>query len=69
MKGCVYLEPATKRGHDAEIYLWARASELAGGMEERLHAAVKAWVAEVWPFTAPAFPGRDIPWEVWRALP
>ena len=67
--GCVYVEPTRKRGHDAVVYLWARQSELAGGLEERLYAAVKRWVAEAWPFTAVAFPGRDIAWESWRTIP
>lgn len=69
VKGCVYIEPTKKPGYDAEVYLWARASELAGGMEDRLHAAVKAWLAEAWPFAAPAFPGREISWDDWKALP
>jgi hypothetical protein len=67
--GCVYIEPSRKRGHDAEVYLWARQSELAGGLEDRLHAAVRAWIAMLWPFDAAAFPGRDVAWETWRAIP
>jgi hypothetical protein len=67
--GCVYIEPTRKQGYDAEVYLWARQSELARGLEERLHAAVKSWVATNWPFTAVAFPGRDISWGEWRAIP
>jgi hypothetical protein len=34
--GCVYVYPARKRGYDAVVYLWARQSELAGGLEQRL---------------------------------
>lgn len=67
--GCVYIEPTRKRGYDAEVYLWARQSELAGGLEERLFAAVKAWIAAMWPFKAVAFPGRSIDWETWRSIP
>ena len=67
--GCVYVEPTRKRGFDAEVYLWARQSELAGGLEDRLYAAVKEWIATVWPFEAPAFPGRDVAWETWRSIP
>lgn len=67
--GCVYIEPTRKRGHDAEVYLWARQSELAGGLEERLYAAVSDWVANEWPFKTAAFPGRDVAWEAWRAIP
>jgi RimJ/RimL family protein N-acetyltransferase len=67
--GCVYIEPTRRRGYDAEVYLWARQSELAGGLEDRLHAAVKRWIAAAWPFKMAAFPGRDISWENWRAIP
>jgi hypothetical protein len=67
--GCVYVEPTRKRGHDAEVYLWARQSELAGGLEDRLHAAIRAWIADAWPFQAAAFPGRDVGWETWRSIP
>jgi hypothetical protein len=67
--GCVYVDPTRKRGHDAEVFLWARQSELAGGLEDRLYAAVEDWVAKVWPFEAAAFPGRDVAWETWRSIP
>ena len=67
--GCVYIVPTRKQGHDAEVYLWARQSELAGGLEERLHTAVRDWVAKDWPFKAAAFPGRGVSWEAWKAIP
>ena len=67
--GCVYVEPTKRRGHDAVVFLWARQSELAGGLEDRLHARVKDWIATDWPFAAVAFPGRDIAWEAWKAIP
>ena len=67
--GCVYIEPTRKRGYDAEIYLWARQSELANGLEDRLHHAVKNWVAEEWPFENVAFPGRSVDWETWSRIP
>ena len=66
--GCVYIEPTRKRGYDAEVYLWARQSELAAGLENRLYAAVKDWLAREWPFRKVAFPGRDIDWGTWRAI-
>ena len=67
--GCVYIVPTKKHGHDAEVYLWARQSELAGGLEDRLFVAVKDWLASDWPFKAVAFPGKDVSWETWKALP
>ena len=67
--GCVYIVPARKREYDAAVYLWARQSELAGGLEERLYAVVKDWIAKEWPFRSVAFPGRDIAWDSWCAIP
>ncbi|MGI9323961.1 MAG: hypothetical protein ACR2PZ_01990 [Pseudomonadales bacterium] len=63
--GCVYIDPTRKRGYDAEVYLWARQSELAKGLEVRLYDAVKKWMADDWPFENAAFPGRSIDWESW----
>jgi len=67
--GCVYIVPTRKKGHDAEVYLWARQSELAGGLEDRLYAAVRDWLAKEWPFKTAAFPGKDVSWEAWKAIP
>lgn len=67
--GCVYIEPTQRQGYDAVVYLWARQSELAGGLESRLHAAVRAWIQAKWPFKVVGFPGRDIAWDAWRAIP
>ena len=67
--GCVYINPTRKQGFDAVVFLWARESELPGGLEARLHAAVKDWVAKEWPFKKVSFPGRGVAWEAWRAIP
>lgn len=67
--GCVYINPTSKRGYDAVVYLWARQSELGGGLETRLHTAVKEWVAKEWPFKSVAYPGREIGWDAWQAIP
>ena len=65
--GCVYINPSRKPAYDAEVGLWARASELSSGLEDRLFDAVRHWLEISWPFTRVAYPGRDIPWEIWRA--
>lgn len=65
--GCAYILPTHKRGYDAEVYLWARQSELASGLEDRLHAAIISWIESQWPFQSVAYPGRSIPWDTWRA--
>ena len=67
--GCVYINPTRKRGYDAVVYLWARQSELASGLETRLYAAVREWIAKEWPFKKVAFPGRDVDWKTWEAIP
>jgi hypothetical protein len=67
--GCVYIEPTHRQGFDAVVYLWARQSEIASGLEDRLYATIKNWIAAVWPFQSAGFPGRDIGWEAWRAIP
>lgn len=67
--GCVYIDPPSKAGYDAEIYLWVRESELATGLETYLLQLVKQWLAAAWPFTKVAFPGREISWDDWNALP
>jgi len=67
--GCVYINPTPKRGYDAVVFLWARQSELKGGLETRLNAAVHEWLAKDWPFKKVAFPGRDIEMAAWQSLP
>jgi len=66
--GCVYIEPTRKRGYDAEIYLWARQSELASGLDSRLYEAVEKWIAKEWPFRRAGFPGRSIDWKSWNEI-
>ena len=67
--GCVYINPTRKRGHDAEVYLWARETELGTGLDASLCDAVKLWLRSAWPFASVAFPGRDIDWDIWNAIP
>jgi len=67
--GCIYIDPPTKRGFDAEVAWWVRASELATGLDETLGAAIRDWLANEWPFAKVAFPGRDIARSDYAALP
>ncbi len=66
--GCCYIYPSDKPGFDAKAFWWVRASAVAGGLDERLGAAFRAWLRDAWPFARVAFPGRDIPWSEWRQL-
>lgn len=67
--GCVYINPTRKIGYDADVTFWARESYQGGPADRALEAAVRAWVATEWQFANPAFPGRDISWEEWKAVP
>ena len=67
--GCVYINPTRKRGYDAEVYLWARESALGSPADAELFATVKDWLAEEWRFENTAFPGREIDWDSWNAIP
>ena len=67
--GCVYVYPTDKAGHDAEIFLWVRESEVANDLDEALFEVVQRWLASAWPFVNPAYPGRTISWAQWDSLP
>jgi RimJ/RimL family protein N-acetyltransferase len=67
--GCVYVDPPTKRGYDAEVTWWVRSSELASGLDEELGETVRAWIGKAWPFSQVVYPGRDIAWSEYKALP
>jgi hypothetical protein len=67
--GCVYVDPPEKHGADAEVYMWVRADEEEGDLEEVLEGVVREWLASDWPFESIRWPGREISWEEWDALP
>ena len=67
--GCVYVYPTRKRGYDAEVYLWAREAALGSPPDSRLYEAASEWLREEWPFENVAFPGREIHWDSWNAIP
>jgi hypothetical protein len=67
--GCVYVDPPEKLGADAEVCLWVRADEEAGDLEAVLEAAVREWLTAEWPFETICWPGREISWDEWDALP
>jgi hypothetical protein len=67
--GCVYIVPSHKHGVDAAAALWVRASEVAGGLDQVLYGTVRGWLAERWPFAQVAWPGRELPWDEYDALP
>ena len=48
--GCVYVDPPDDEGVDAGVWYWARASELASGLEDRIAAFLPGWLADAWSF-------------------
>jgi hypothetical protein len=48
--GCVYIDPSNQPGTDADVWLWARQSELSTGLENHLGQFVASWLASAWPF-------------------
>jgi hypothetical protein len=67
--GCVYVDPAEKRGADAEVALWVRTEEEGTGLEGDLERAAREWIAVEWPFVTVRWPGRDLSWQEWSELP
>jgi hypothetical protein len=62
MRGCCCLDPSEPEGFDAEGCCWARSDRVASGLEERLSATCRAWLAAAWEFQRVAWSGRDRPW-------
>ncbi|HUN92022.1 MAG TPA: GNAT family N-acetyltransferase [Burkholderiaceae bacterium] len=65
--GCLYIEPTTLPGYDAEVHCWVRTSH-AEALDPRLYQSLRDWIARRWPFKAVAYPGRALTWEQVAAL-
>lgn len=65
--GCVYVDPPTKQGFDAEAFWWAVPDE--AGLEDEVGRAATAWIEAEWPFEQVAYPGRVQSWAEYNALP
>jgi hypothetical protein len=48
--------------------MWVRVSELGNDLDSDLYGVVKKWISEFWPFTRPAYPGREITTEEWQKI-
>ena len=60
MLGCVYIDPPEQAGVDAEVWYWARSSELARGFEDDLARFVRAWLRASWPFRSVILCGERV---------
>ena len=67
--GCVYINPCRKIGYDVVVSMWVRTSELVNNLDSELYSCIKTWIGEVWPFSRPAYPGREIMIEDWKKIP
>jgi hypothetical protein len=60
--GCCYIYPSDLSGFDVAAFYWARSSHKH--LEEPLSESFRRFLAEEWPFSHVAFPGRDQPWSI-----
>jgi hypothetical protein len=67
--GAVRIDPPLKAGADADTTFWVRGGEDGSRLEEELEEFVREWMATTWPFKTVRYPGRDISWAEWHALP
>lgn len=65
--GCCYIYPSASRHFEVDAFYWARSDSSDRDLEPRLGRAFRDWLSSRWLFAAVAFPGRDIPWDKWRA--
>lgn len=65
--GCLYIQPTTLQGYDAEAFCWIRTSH-ADALDATLYEALKAWISADWAFAAVAYPGRELSWAQVEAL-
>lgn len=67
--GCAYLYPLGRRTelseeivhHDVDVSWWVTGDAYAAGWYEKLHAALRRWVSEDFPFTDPYWSNRELP--------
>jgi hypothetical protein len=55
--GCVYFYEVDHA--DVCVHMWVRRSAWEEGLDPVLEKAVRAWVAEAWPFETVAYPDRE----------
>jgi hypothetical protein len=67
--GTVRIDPPGKVGADAEATFWVRSDRDGSSVAEELENFVREWVTTTWPFKTVRYPGRDISWDDWHALP
>jgi RimJ/RimL family protein N-acetyltransferase len=51
--GCVYIDPPTRSGTDAEISWWVVDDMVGTALDDALNRFVPVWIADAWPFLQP----------------
>ena len=67
--GCCYLYPMGKRTrlsdelltHDVDVSWWVTPDAYSKGYYEKLYAALRQWVTDAYPFTAPYYSNAQLP--------
>ena len=67
--GSVYINPTFKRDYDAHVVMWVIPDAPGSEFESHLYESVRRWITEVWPFANVGYPGREMSWAEWRAMP
>ena len=67
--GSVYVHPTLKRDYDAHVIMWVIPDTLGESFEAHVYDTVRQWIASDWPFEKVGYPGREMSWTQWRALP
>ena len=48
--GCVYIYPPSSDAVEANVWFWARQSEIAAKLEQAIETFLIAWLSNSWPF-------------------
>lgn len=69
--GAGYLMRSKKQPYAVECQTWVRADELKNGFDVDFYRWFRDWVETTWPFPSEqiGWPGREITWQAWNALP
>ena len=67
--GSVYVNPTLKRDYDAHVVLWVIPDTPDEDFEGYVYERVQSWIAADWPFERVGYPGREMSWDEWHALP
>jgi RimJ/RimL family protein N-acetyltransferase len=67
--GCVYVDPPEKAGADADVSWWVVDGLVGSPVETALEHEVPAWLQQRWPLGTVRYPGRELSWAQWQALP